>query len=86
MYVLPDLRKMGQAYQAGKVLLNPVGGGVNLVFTDYAQPGDQMCLTFDTTARKITSLNINTYMWESKDVVTGRVQIASLSNGTNYAS
>jgi hypothetical protein len=85
MYVPPDPQKMGQAYQAGKVSLNPTGGGVNLVFTDYAQPGDQMTLFFDTAARKIRSVNVNTYMDEPKDGVTLTVQMASLPDGTNYA-
>ena len=54
MYVPPDPQKMQAAYQAGKLSLNPVPGAVNLVFTDYAQPGDKMTLTFDTAAKKIT--------------------------------
>ena len=85
MYVPPDPQKMGQAYQTGKVSLNPAGGGVNFVFTDYAQPGDQMTLFFDTTARKIRSVNVNTYMDEPKDKVTLAVQMASLPDGTDYA-
>jgi hypothetical protein len=44
-----------------------------------------MTLTFDTAAKKITSLNINTYMGETKDVVTLNVQMATLPNGPNYA-
>jgi hypothetical protein len=44
-----------------------------------------MTLTFDTAAKKITSLNINTYMGEMKDVVTLNVQMATLPNGPNYA-
>jgi hypothetical protein len=84
MYVPPDPQKMEQAHQAGKVSLNPVGSLVNLVFRDYAQPGDQMTLTFDTTVRKVTSLSINTYMRETKDVVTLQVQMASLPDGTNF--
>ena len=85
MYVPPDPQKIGQAYQAGKVSLNPAGGGVTLVFTDYAQPGDQMTLFFDTAARKISSVNVNTYMDDPKDKVTLTVQMASLPDGTNYA-
>jgi hypothetical protein len=85
MYVPPDPQRMQQAYQAGNVALNPVAAGVNLVFTNYAQPGDQMTLTFDTTARKITALNVNTYMGEAKDKVTLQVQMGSLPDGTNYA-
>jgi hypothetical protein len=85
MYVPPDPQRMQQAYQAGNVALNPVPGAVNLVFTNYAQQGDKMTLTFDTNAKKINSLNINTYMGEEKDVVTLRVQMGSLPDGTNYA-
>ena len=47
MYVPPDPQKMEQAHQAGNVSLNPAGGVVNLIFANYAQPGDQMTLTFD---------------------------------------
>ena len=85
MYVPPDPQRMQQAIEAGKVSLNPAGGAVNLVFTDYAQPGDRMTLTFDPAAKKITSLSVNTYMGETKDAVTLQVQMASLPDGTNYA-
>lgn len=85
MYVPPDPERMQQAYQTGKFALNPVPGAVNFVFTDYAQPGDRMTVTFDTAAKKITSLDINTYMGETKDTVTLHVQMATLPNGPNYA-
>ena len=84
-YVPPDPQKMQQALQSGKVSLNPAGGIVNVVFTDYAQPGDRMTISFDTAAKKIASLNVNTYMGQAKDVVTLQVQMASLPDGTNYA-
>jgi hypothetical protein len=85
MYVPPDPQKMEQAFQAGKVSLNPAGGAVNLIFTDYAQPGDRMTLTFDAASKKIVALNVNTYMGEAKDAVTLQVQMASLPSGVNYA-
>ena len=85
MYVPPDPQRMQQAFQAGKVSLNPAGGVLNLIFTDYAQSGDRMTLTFDTASKKITSLSVNTYMGEAKDAVTLRVQMASLPGGPNYA-
>ena len=84
MYVPPDPQKMQAAFQAGKVSLNPVSGAVNLVFADYAQPGDKMTLTFNPATKKITSLNINTYMGEEKDAVTLKVQMATLPDGTSY--
>lgn len=85
MYVPPDPQRMQQAFQAGKVSLNPAGGVVNLIFTDYAQPGDRMTLTFDPASKKIVSLSVSTYMGQAKDAVTLQVQMASLPDGTNYA-
>jgi len=84
MYAPPDPQKMQAAYQAGKVSLNPTPGSVNLVFTDYAQPGDKMTLTFDTATKKITGLNISTYMGEEKDAVMLKVQMGTLPDGTSY--
>jgi hypothetical protein len=87
MYVRPDPQKMQAAYQAGKVSLNPLpgAGAVNLIFSDYAQSGDKMTLTFESPAKKITGLNIETYLGEEKDAVTLQVQMATLPDGTNYA-
>jgi len=85
IYVPPDPQRMEQAYQAGNVVLNPVPGAVNLVFSNYAQPGDKMTLTLDTTSKKITTISIDTYMGEAKDKVGLQVHMASLPDGTNYA-
>ncbi|HUN63913.1 MAG TPA: hypothetical protein VMU53_18080 [Candidatus Sulfotelmatobacter sp.] len=84
MYVPPDPQKMQAAFQAGKVSLNPAEGAANLVFTDYAQPGDKMTLTFDTATKKIAGLHISTYMGQEKDAVTLQVQMGSLPDGTSY--
>jgi hypothetical protein len=84
MYVAPDPQKMQQAYRAGKLLVNPAGGIVNFIFKDYAQPGDQLTLTFDPAKSAIISLSVNTYMGDSKDAVTLQVQMASLPDGTNH--
>ncbi|MGA7915638.1 MAG: hypothetical protein WCA00_10415 [Candidatus Acidiferrales bacterium] len=85
MYVPPDPDRMQLAFQSGNVSFNPAGGLLNLVFTNYAQTGDRMTLTFDPAAKKIVSLSVNTYMGQAKDVVTLQVQMASLPDGTNYA-
>jgi hypothetical protein len=84
LYVPPDPQKMQAAFQAGKVSVNPAGGAVNLIFADYAQPGDKMTLTFDTASKKIAGLKIDTYMGQEKDVVTLNVAMASLPDGTSY--
>ena len=86
MYVPPNPQKMAEAFQAGNASLNPKPEAqvVELVFKNYAQSGDQMTLSFDTATRKVSSLNVNTYMDDPKDVVTLAVQMASLPDGTNY--
>ena len=84
LYLPPDPQRVEQAHQAGNISLNPAGAVVNLVFRDYVKPGDQMTLAFDTNARKITSMNIQTYMSEKKDGVTLQVQMGSLPDGTNF--
>ena len=60
LYVPPDPQRMQQAFQSGKVSLNPSPGtGVNeIVFKDYAQAGDQMTLSFDAATKKISSVNV----------------------------
>jgi hypothetical protein len=85
MYVPPDPDKMQQAFQAGKVSINPSGSVLNIVFTNYAQPGDSMTLVFDPAIKKIISLSVNTYMGQAKDAVTLQVQMAGLPDGTSYA-
>jgi hypothetical protein len=85
-YVPPNPQSMQQSFQSGKVSLNPNpgSGGAEIVFKDYALPGDQMTISFDTPTKKISSVKVNTYMDDPKDVVTLAVQFASLPDGTNY--
>src|SRR5271154_1534273 len=59
IYVPPDPERMQQAFSAGKMSLNPAGGMVNLIFTDYAQTGDRMTLVFDPAIGKIISLSVD---------------------------
>lgn len=84
MYVPPDPQRMQQAFQSGNVALSRDNSAVNLVFTNYAEPGDRMTLAFDTSEKKITALNIETYMGAAKDKVTLQVQMGTLPDGTSY--
>ena len=84
LYLPPDPQRMEQAFQAGKVLLNPAGSMVNIILTDYAQPGNRMTIAFDEAAKKILSLNVDTYLGETKNVVTLNAQMGGLPDGTNY--
>jgi hypothetical protein len=87
MYVPPNPELMQQAFQKKNVSMNKTMGTnlVNLVFTNYAKQGDQMTIAFDSSTRKISTINVNTYMDNPKDAVTLAVQMASLPDGTNYA-
>jgi hypothetical protein len=86
MYVPPNPQKIQAAAQAGNVSISkdPSAGLVNLVFKNYAQPGDQMTIAFDSAAKKIAGINVNTYMGQEKDAVTLEVSFSSLPDGTNY--
>jgi hypothetical protein len=86
MYVPPNPQRMQQAFQSGKASLspNPSEGVAQVVFRDYAQPGDQMTITYSTAVKKVLSVNVNTYMDDPKDVVTLAIQFAGLPDGTNY--
>ena len=83
-YVPLDPLKMEQAYQAGKLSLNPAGALVNFVFRDYAQPGDTMTLTFDRAHAAVVSFDVNTYMGQAKDAVILHVKMDKLPDGTTY--
>ncbi len=86
LYVPPDPQRMQQALQSGKASLvpNPSSGVVQIAFKDYAQAGDQFTISFNGAAKKISSVNVNTYLDDPKDTVTLAVQFASLPDGTNY--
>jgi hypothetical protein len=86
LYVPPDSERMQRAFQLGNVSVNAAQGtkAAELVFKNYAQPGDRMTITFDTEAKKMRTLNVNTYLNDPKEIVTLAVQMAPLPDGTNY--
>ncbi|HTV65536.1 MAG TPA: hypothetical protein VMD98_08030 [Bryocella sp.] len=85
LYVPPDPQKMQRAFQEKNVSFTPGNGTVDLTFKNYAQPGDQMTVTFNQQAKKISNIDVNTYTQSPDQVVTLAVQFASLPDGTNYA-
>lgn len=86
LYVPPNPQLIQQAMQKKNVAVekNTGSSGVQAVFNNYAKQGDKMTIGFDPASRKITSINVDTYMEEPKDAVTLAVQMASLPDGTNY--
>jgi hypothetical protein len=87
-YVPPNRDKIETAYQAGNVSLNPSGDGVSaLVISNYYKAGDKVTFAFDTAAKKIRSIKVNSYLDDPKtDIVTLSVNFSSLDDGTNYAA
>src|SRR5271166_1648120 len=86
LYVPPDAQRMQKAFEAHNVSIVPGRRAAQLVFKNYAQPGDQMTIAFDTATKKIQTLNVNSYVGDPKDAITLAAQFASLPDGTNYAA
>ncbi|MGA2902500.1 MAG: hypothetical protein ABSD98_01605 [Candidatus Korobacteraceae bacterium] len=87
LYVPPNPQLMQQALQKKNVSFDRSMGmaGAQVVFNNYAKQGDQMTIGFDTATKKISTINVNTYMDDPNDAVTLAVRMASLPDGTNYA-
>jgi hypothetical protein len=87
LYIPPDPAKMQAAFQAGTAqLTQPVAGKAMLTFSDYALKGDKFSLTFDTTGKKIVSVDVHSYLEKPDDVVTLSASFTSLPEGINYLS
>jgi hypothetical protein len=86
LYVPPNPQRIQDAFQGGNVSGDSAAGSglALMVVNNYAQPGDQMTLSFDTAERKIRQLTVQTYVDDPKDPVTLAVLFASLPDGTNY--
>jgi hypothetical protein len=83
-YVPPDPNRMQQAFQAGNVSLVPSPGTIQLVFKNYVEQGDSMTLSVNEATKKISNLNVNSYLGQAKDVVTLSVMFGTLPDGTTY--
>ena len=86
-YVPPSRDNIQAAFQAGNASVTPSGGVTSLVFSNYYKSGDKMTFAFDTAAKKISTIAVDTYLDDPKtDIVTLAVNFASLPDGTNYAA
>ena len=85
-YLAPNPQKMQAAVGTHNLSLSQDSdaGIVNLTFTNYAQQGDQMVIAFDPKAKRISDINVNTYMGEAKDKVTLMISYSTLPDGTNF--
>jgi hypothetical protein len=85
-YLPPNPQKMQQAVGTHNLSLSQdaAAGIVNLTFTNYAQQGDQMVIAFDPKGKRISNINVNTYMGQAKDKVTLLISYSTLPDGTNF--
>jgi hypothetical protein len=84
-YLPPDSERMKAAFQSGKASLDQSqSGAASLVFKDYVKTGDTVNLTFDTTAKKIRSYDVWSYLDKPEDSANLSVRFNSLPDGTNY--
>ena len=81
-YVPPDPEAMRAAVKAGKASLDRESG--DLVFRDYAKPGDKVTLSFDPAARKLRAYNVATYLYDQQDAVNLSARFSSLPDGVNF--
>ena len=84
LYMPPKPDKMQESFRQKKVSMDRSEGLVNLVFKDYALPGDSMTMAFDTAAKKIHSLKVHSYLDTPQNPVDLQVEFSTLPDGTNY--
>jgi len=88
LYVPPAPAKMQAVFQAGNASLAGAapGGAMQLRFANYLKPGDSVVLGFDTAARKLRTMTVNTYMDDPQDAITLTVSFQTLPDGTNHVA
>jgi hypothetical protein len=55
-------------------------------FSDYEKSGDALTLTFDSAAKAVTHVSVDTWLDEPNNKVTLDVTFDSLPDGTHYAA
>ncbi len=87
-YVPPSADKIQACKDAGNMSITPLPGGssVQLSFKNYEKPGDTLLVDLDTATNRLLGIKVNTYMKDTKDAVTLSVSMATLPDGTGYAS
>ncbi len=87
-YAQPGSQRLQQAYQSGNVTLGPAPtqGQVQLVVKSYVKPNDKMTLVFDSQAKALVSVAVNSYLDDPNDAVNIRIQYAQIPGGPNHPS
>ncbi len=83
-YVPPDAAQIQAAKDAGRVAVNPQGGKVSFVVSQYLQPGDSLAIDLDPAANRLLGLHVKTYLDSPDEPVTLAVQMGALPDGAVY--
>jgi hypothetical protein len=88
MYVPPNGEKIEAARNTGNVSFseNPSAGTESIVISNYAQKGDNMAVVLGAVGKGMRELAINTWLNDPTQVVTLRVTMAKLPDGTRYSA
>ncbi len=87
-YVPPTPERMQSAVQSGNVSISQGGGPgmAELQFKNYFKPGDMLSLGFDSGARALRTVNVDSYLDNPQDAVKLDVGFQTLPDGTNYVA
>jgi len=87
-YVPPSPTKMQEVHQAGNAGLAQAGPGkIELQFRNYVKPGDSVTFSFDTAAKALLAMQVNSYLDDPKDdIVTLSVVFDKLPDGTGHVA
>jgi hypothetical protein len=87
-YVPLDPARIQAARDAGHVKVKPADGKglAHIVVDDYLKAGDSVAIDLDTAASRLSGLAVSTFTDKEKHKVTITVDMATLPDGTAYAS
>jgi hypothetical protein len=85
-YVPPSSERMQAAFQSGNVSLDRAGapGIAELQFKNYFKPSDMLAMGFDSSAKALRKIDVNSYLDNPQDAVKLDVGFQTLPDGTNY--
>lgn len=87
-YVPPSPERIQSVFQSGGVSLSQGGaaGMAELQFKNYFKPNDMLAMGFDSAARALRQINVNSYLDDPQDAVKLDVAFQTLPDGTNYVA
>lgn len=84
-YVPPSPDLMQVVMNAGTASISQAGpGAASLKFPGYVKKGDALTLTFDSTAKSLRQIEVNTWLDEPENAVTLTVTMQAIPDGISY--